>query len=41
MVGEYRSQGYTKFQLKVGSDVETDIARIFAAAEEAAIRAMC
>lgn len=33
MVGEYRSQGYTKFQLKVGGDVETDIARIFAAAE--------
>jgi cis-L-3-hydroxyproline dehydratase len=34
MVGVYRSQGYTKFQLKVGSDVETDIARIFAAAEK-------
>jgi L-alanine-DL-glutamate epimerase-like enolase superfamily enzyme len=33
MVGEYRSQGYTKFQLKVGGDVETDIARIFAAAD--------
>jgi len=31
MIGEYRAQGYTKFQLKVGSDVETDIARIFAA----------
>src|SRR5262249_32317016 len=30
MVGVYRSQGYTKFQLKVGSEVETDIARIFA-----------
>src|SRR5262249_12888395 len=28
MVGVYRSQGYTKFQLKVGSDVETDVARI-------------
>src|SRR5277367_1515816 len=34
MVGEYRSQGYTKFQLKVGGDVETDIARIFAASEK-------
>ncbi|MBZ5601121.1 MAG: mandelate racemase/muconate lactonizing enzyme family protein [Acidobacteriia bacterium] len=33
MVGVYRAQGYTKFQLKVGSDVETDIARIFAVAE--------
>ncbi|HLH38613.1 MAG TPA: cis-3-hydroxy-L-proline dehydratase [Bryobacteraceae bacterium] len=32
MVGVYRAQGYTKFQLKVGSDAETDIARIFAAA---------
>jgi L-alanine-DL-glutamate epimerase-like enolase superfamily enzyme len=32
-VGVYRSQGYTKFQLKVGSDVETDIARVFAAAK--------
>jgi cis-L-3-hydroxyproline dehydratase len=33
-VGEYRSQGYTKFQLKVGGSdancVETDVARIFA-----------
>lgn len=27
-VGIYRSQGYTKFQLKVGGDPETDIARI-------------
>lgn len=27
-VGGYREQGYTKFQLKSGSDVETDIARI-------------
>src|SRR6202050_2547240 len=34
MVGVYRAQGYTKFQLKVGGDVETDIARIFAAAEQ-------
>lgn len=34
MVGVYRAQGYTKFQLKVGSDVETDIARIFAAAKK-------
>ena len=34
MVGEYRKQGYTKFQLKVGGDVETDIGRIFAAAEK-------
>jgi len=33
MVGVYRSQGYTKFQLKVGGNVETDIARIFAAAK--------
>ena len=34
MVGVYRSEGYSKFQLKVGGDVETDIARIFAAAEK-------
>src|SRR5438105_6619528 len=27
MVGTYRAQGYTKFQLKVGSNPETDIAR--------------
>lgn len=33
MVGVYRSQGYNKFQLKVGGDVETDIARIFAASK--------
>lgn len=33
-VGEYRAQGYTKFQLKVGSDVETDIARIWTAAKQ-------
>jgi L-alanine-DL-glutamate epimerase-like enolase superfamily enzyme len=31
MVAVYRAQGYTKFQLKVGGDVETDIARILAA----------
>jgi L-alanine-DL-glutamate epimerase-like enolase superfamily enzyme len=34
MVGIYREQGYTKFQLKVGSAVETDIARVFAAADK-------
>jgi len=28
MVGRYRSQGYTKFQLKVGGDPDTDIERI-------------
>lgn len=37
-VREYRSQGYTKFQLKVGGTdahcVETDVARIFAAAKQ-------
>jgi cis-L-3-hydroxyproline dehydratase len=27
-VSQYRSEGYHRFQLKVGSDVETDIARI-------------
>lgn len=32
MVGKYRREGYTKFQLKVGSDPDTDIQRIFAAA---------
>jgi L-alanine-DL-glutamate epimerase-like enolase superfamily enzyme len=32
MVAVYRSQGYTKFQLKVGGDPDTDIARIRAAA---------
>ncbi len=33
MVGTYRAQGYTKFQLKVGGNPETDIARIMACAE--------
>src|ERR1700722_15936630 len=33
-VAEYRAEGYTKFQLKVGSDVDTDVARIIAAAEQ-------
>lgn len=33
MVGVYRAQGYTKFQLKVGGDADTDIARIFAATQ--------
>lgn len=33
MVEQYRSEGYTKFQLKVGSDIHADIARIFASAE--------
>jgi L-alanine-DL-glutamate epimerase-like enolase superfamily enzyme len=32
-VAGYRSEGYRRFQLKVGSDVETDIARIRAVAE--------
>jgi L-alanine-DL-glutamate epimerase-like enolase superfamily enzyme len=32
-VAQYRAQGYTRFQLKVGSDVDTDVARIVAAAE--------
>ncbi len=31
-VAEYRAQGYTKFQLKVGGDPDTDIARIKAVA---------
>jgi len=31
-VAEYRTQGYRKFQLKVGGDPDTDIARIRAAA---------
>ncbi|MGO1077698.1 cis-3-hydroxy-L-proline dehydratase [Inquilinus sp. CA228] len=31
-VAEYRAQGYTKFQLKVGGDADTDIARIHAVA---------
>ncbi|HLW77144.1 MAG TPA: enolase C-terminal domain-like protein, partial [Bryobacteraceae bacterium] len=33
-VGKYRAEGYTKFQLKVGGDVETDIARIVTASHE-------
>lgn len=33
-VAEYRSQGYHKFQLKVGGDPDTDIARIEAAADQ-------
>ncbi|MCL7972236.1 MAG: mandelate racemase/muconate lactonizing enzyme family protein [marine benthic group bacterium] len=33
-VREYRREGYRRFQLKVGADVETDVARIRAAAEE-------
>ena len=33
-VAEYRAEGYTKFQLKVGGDADTDIARIRAAAAE-------
>jgi len=35
-VAEYRAEGYTKFQLKVGGDPDTDIARITAAAAELA-----
>lgn len=31
-VAEYRAEGYTKFQLKVGGDPDTDIARIATAA---------
>ena len=31
-IAHYRSQGYTKFQLKVGGNPDTDIARIHAAA---------
>jgi cis-L-3-hydroxyproline dehydratase len=34
MVGKYRAEGYTKFQLKSGSDVVTDIARIRQVAAE-------
>ncbi len=34
MVGKYRAEGYTKFQLKSGSDVATDIARIHCVAAE-------
>ena len=33
-VAHYRSQGYTKFQLKVGGDPDTDIERIRAAAAQ-------
>jgi L-alanine-DL-glutamate epimerase-like enolase superfamily enzyme len=33
-IAGYRAQGYTKFQLKSGSDVATDIARIHAVAKE-------
>ncbi len=33
-VEEYRAEGYTRFQLKVGGDPDTDIARIFAVAEK-------
>jgi L-alanine-DL-glutamate epimerase-like enolase superfamily enzyme len=33
-VAQYRSEGYTKFQLKVGSDVETDVARVLAASKQ-------
>lgn len=32
-IGTYRSEGYTKFQLKVGGDPETDIERITAASK--------
>jgi L-alanine-DL-glutamate epimerase-like enolase superfamily enzyme len=31
-IAQYRTEGYTKFQLKVGGDADTDIARIHAAA---------
>jgi L-alanine-DL-glutamate epimerase-like enolase superfamily enzyme len=33
-VAHYRGEGYTKFQLKVGSDVDTDVERIVAASDE-------
>lgn len=33
-VATYRAEGYTRFQLKSGSDVETDVARIEAVAAE-------
>ncbi|MDM7946285.1 MAG: mandelate racemase/muconate lactonizing enzyme family protein [Oceanibaculum nanhaiense] len=33
-VAGYRAEGYTKFQLKVGGDADTDIARIHAVAEK-------
>lgn len=35
-VAGYRAQGYTRFQLKVGGDPDTDIARIFAVAAKLA-----
>ena len=34
MVFKYRGEGYTKFQLKVGGDPDTDIARITAACKQ-------
>ena len=34
MVSKYRGEGYTKFQLKVGGQADTDIARINAAAKK-------
>lgn len=34
MVGRYRSEGYTKFQLKVGGDPDVDIERIRLASKE-------
>ena len=33
-IAQYRGEGYTKFQLKVGGNPDTDIARIRAAAEQ-------
>ena len=33
-VAGYRAEGYTRFQLKVGGDPDTDIARIFSVAEK-------
>ena len=33
-VAGYRAEGYSRFQLKVGGDPDTDIARIFAVAEK-------
>ena len=36
--GGYRAEGYTKFQLKVGGDPDTDIERIRAVAAQAATR---
>jgi len=34
MVAKYRAEGYTKFQLKVGGEPDTDIARINAVAKK-------